>query len=88
MAVPTFPMRRRRAAPRTAEAAPGKSTTPCVVAPEHPAPIAGAMVIVILVLVLASVLQMAGDTVEVILGLLTGACYIGTEAVRRLTTAE
>ena len=65
----------------------GEGAASCVV-PEYPAPNRGAMVIVILVLVLASALLLAGDPVGVVLGLLAGAGYIGTEAVRRLTTAE
>lgn len=98
MTVLPFLLRRTAAppAPPASDAAPGRraaggaggvGAASCVV-PEYPAPNRGAMVIVILVLVLASALLLAGDPVGVVLGLLAGAGYIGTEAVRRLTTAE
>jgi hypothetical protein len=64
-----------------------ENTAPCVV-PENRPPSHGALVIVVLVLLLATALLLAGNPAAAVLGLLAGACYIGTEAAGRLTTAE
>lgn len=74
---------RRTAAPPVPEA-----VAPCVVPERTVAPSRSAVVVVVLVLVLASVLFLAGYPAGAVLGLLGGGCYIATEAVRRLNTAE
>jgi hypothetical protein len=74
----SFLARRRAAHPAISPSA------QCVV-PETAAPSRGAVVVVVLVLVLASVLFLAGYPLGAVLGLLAGGCGIATEAVRRLT---